>query len=368
MGLRSVMRKIAFLLPDFGGGGAERLSLILAHEFVRAGHGAEFVLMQAQGDLLTEAEHAFPVHDLKCSRTRQLFLPLSRYLRQHQPDALIAAMWPSTIIAPIAARMAGFRGKVLISEHATLSQQYAASGLLHDAALRASTFACYRLATARVGVSQGTCADIAQVSGMPLDSFVTIYNPIPAAVPPSQQAMEAAQALWGTGGPRILSVGSLKAQKNHHLLLRAFAALPRRDARLMLLGQGPEEPALRAMAAELGIADRVIFAGFHADPAPFYATADLFVLSSDYEGFGNVIVEALSFGLPVVSTDCPAGPAEILENGRYGRLTPVGDAPALTRAMNDALDAPVDRDALIRRAADFAPEIAARRYLELLGL
>jgi glycosyltransferase involved in cell wall biosynthesis len=368
MGLRSVMRKIAFLLPDFGGGGAERLSLILAHEFVRAGYSTEFVLLQAQGDLLKEAEQSFAVHDLDCSRTRQLPLPLSRYLRQHQPDALIAAMWPSTVIAPIAARIAGFSGKVLISEHATLSQQYAGSGLLHEVALRASTSACYRLAAARVGVSQGVCADIAALSGMPLDRFVTIYNPIPAAIPPSPHAIAEADAIWGKGGPRILTVGSLKAQKNHHLLLRAFATLPRRDAKLMVLGQGPEEASLRALAAELGIAERVVFAGFHADPAPFYATADLFVLSSDYEGFGNVIVEALSFGLPVVSTDCPAGPAEILENGRFGRLTPVGDAPALTRAMNDALDAPVDRDALIRRAADFAPEIAARHYVELLGL
>ena len=144
--------------------------------------------------------------------------------------------------------------------------------------------------------------------------------------------------------------------------------LARPDARLVLLGQGQNEAMLRALADELGIADRVIFAGFHPDPSPFYATADLFVLSSDYEGFGNVIVEALSFGLPVVSTDCPSGPAEILGNGRWGRLVPVGDAAALAGAMREALASPVDREALKRRAADFSPEIAARKYLDLLGL
>jgi glycosyltransferase involved in cell wall biosynthesis len=197
---------------------------------------------------------------------------------------------------------------------------------------------------------------------------VTIYNPIPAAVQPAPEALATADAIWGQGGPRILAVGNLKLQKNHALLLRAFATLPRRDARLMLLGRGPEEANLRALATALGIADKVIFAGFHRDPAPFYATADLFVLSSDHEGFGNVIVEALSFGLRVVSTDCPAGPAEILQGGRYGRLVPVGDAPALAQAMDEALNAPVDRAALIRRAADFAPDIAARQYLELLDL
>jgi glycosyltransferase involved in cell wall biosynthesis len=136
----------------------------------------------------------------------------------------------------------------------------------------------------------------------------------------------------------------------------------------MMLGQGEGETKLRSLAAELGISDRVIFAGFQADPSPFYAAADLFVLSSDLEGLPTVLIEALSFGLPVVSTDCPSGPAEILENGRWGRLVPVGDADALARAMGEALAAPVDREALKRRAADFSPEIAARKYLELLGL
>ena len=125
-----------------------------------------------------------------------------------------------------------------------------------------------------------------------------------------------------------------KHQKNHALLLRAFALLERPDARLMLLGNGELEPDLRRLAAELGIADRVIFAGFHPDPTPFYRTADLFVLSSDYEGFGNVIVEALACGTPVVSTDCPSGPAEILADGEFGALVPVGDAQALARAID----------------------------------
>jgi glycosyltransferase involved in cell wall biosynthesis len=362
------MRRISFLLPDLRGGGAERLSLTLAHEFARAGYGAEFVLMQAEGELLDEARASFPVHDLGGVRTRQVPRPLSRYLRSHQPDALIAAMWPLTVIAPVVARMARFRGKVLISEHITLSQQYADWGRLHGLALRASTFAAYRLASARVGVSRGVCADIAALSGVPLNRFVTIYNPVPEAVAPSPQALADAEAIWDNDGPRILTVGNLKLQKNHALLLRAFAALPRGDARLMLLGRGDNEAGLRALAEELGVATRVIFAGFHRDPAPFYATADLFALSSDYEGLPLVLVEALSFGLPAVSTDCPSGPAEVLEGGRLGRLVPVGDAPALARAMDEALNAPVDCEALIRRAGEFAPAIIARQYLDLLGL
>jgi glycosyltransferase involved in cell wall biosynthesis len=186
---------------------------------------------------------------------------------------------------------------------------------------------------------------------------------------PSAEALELADTLWGCPpGQRILTVGSLKDQQNHPLLLRAVAAVDRPNARLMLLGQGANEAALRMLAVDLGIADRVVFAGFHADPSPFYATANLFSLASDYEGLPTVLIEALSFGLPVVSTDCPSGPTEILQGGRFGRLVPVGDAPALARAMEAAVNAPVDREALILRAADFAPEIAARKYLDLLGL
>lgn len=340
----------------------------LAREFVCLGHTVEFVLMEAAGDFLPGAQCDFAVFDLAKPRARNVAPALAAYLRQRHPDALIAAMWPLTVIAAVAARMAGFHGKVLVSEHAMLSQQYAPRGGLHRLALRVSTFAGYRLASARVGVSHGTCEDMAALSHMPPDRFVPIHNPVRPALRPETGDLSAAQALWATDGPRILTVGNLKPVKNHPLLLRAFADLRRPDARLMLLGQGTNEAALRQLASALGIADRVIFAGFHTDPSPFYATADLFVLSSDDEGFGNVIVEALSFGLPVVSTDCPSGPAEILEGGRFGRLVPVGDAHALARAMEGALVAPVDREALIRRAADFAPEIAARKYLDLLGL
>ena len=360
--------RIAILLPDLRGGGAERVMVDLAREFLRCGHNVEFVLMQATGDFLAEAQREFSVVDLSTPRMRNVLPALVRYMRRRRPDALMVAMWPLTVIAPLAARVAGFRGKVLISEHAILSQQYSLLGALHRIALRASAYVAYRLASMRVGVSHGTGADMASLSHMPLERFTIIHNPVRPAIPPASDTLSAAHALWATDGPRILTVGNLKSEKNHPLLLRAFAKMPRRDAVLMLLGRGENELGLRALASKLGIADRVIFAGFHADPSPFYATADLFALSSDHEGFGNVIVEALSFGLPVVSTNCPSGPAEILQGGRFGQLVPVGDAPALARAMTSALNAQADRDILLRRAADFAPEIAARKYLDLLGL
>lgn len=360
---------ISILLPDLCGGGAERVNLDLAREFADAGHEVEFVLMQARGEFLEEARQSFPVVYLATPRARSLPLALARHLRCHRPDALLAAMWPLTVIAPLAARLSGHRCKVLVSEHNSLSVQYRDWGRAHRAALTASMAVGYRLADRRVGVSSGVAADIAALSGLRQEAFDVIHNPVAPRPEPSSQAMREAEALWsGPKGARIVTVGSMKAQKNHPLLLRVFARLGRPDARLMFVGDGAGRAALLSLAQELGVADRVILAGFHRDPTAFYRTADLFVLSSDYEGFGNVIVEALACGTPVVSTDCPSGPGEILDGGRFGRLVPVGNVDALACAIDAALDVPADRAALKLRAAEFTPDIAARKYLDLLDM
>ena len=361
--------RISILLPDLRGGGVERIRIVLAHEFALAGHEVEFVLMQARGELLEEARESFSVVDLATTRARALPLALARYLRRRRPDALLAAMWPLTVLAPLAARLSGHRYKVLVSEHNSLSVQYRDWGRAHRVAMRASMAVGYRLADHRVGVSLGVATDIATLSGLRRDAFDVINNPVPPRPEPSSQVIRDTEALWSSHrGARIVTVGSMKAQKNHPLLLRAFARLDRPDALLMFVGDGAGRDALLSLAQELGVADRVILAGFHRDPTSFYKTADLFVLSSDYEGFGNVIVEALACGTPVVSTDCPSGPGEILDDGRFGRLVPVGDAGAMAEAIDVALDTSADRAALMGRATDFLPEIAARKYLHLLDL
>jgi glycosyltransferase involved in cell wall biosynthesis len=362
------MKKFALLLPNLCGGGAERVSIDLAHEFAKQGHTVVFVLMSASGEFLPEVIEAFPVIDLKTRQTRSVPLTLARYLHQTKPDVLIANMWPLTTMAVAAHTLSRVNCRLLLVEHAVLSMQYASWGWLHNCWMRLSMMVSHRLAQHVAAVSAGAAADLATLAALPRHRVQVLYNPIPVQPSPPAAAIDAAEALWACNkGQRILTVGRFKPEKNHALLLKAFAQLAPANARLMLLGKGPEEQNLRALAQALGIQNRVIFAGFHADPSPFYATADLFVLSSDNEGFGNVLVEALSFGVPVVSTDCTAGPAEILENGRWGRLVPVGDCAALAQGMEQALVEPVDREALKRRACDFAPEIAAKRYLQLLG-
>lgn len=355
------------MLPDLRGGGAERIRLDLAHQFKLLGHSPEFVLMKSTGEFLSEAEACYPVIDLNCSRVRELPFALAQYLRLHQPDALLAAMWPLTVIAPVASRLSGHNCPVVISEHGILSAQYKNLGRAHKFLLRGSTWLGYRLASGCIGVSRGVVHDMAILSGIPPSKFTVVNNPVRPLGQPTSEQINRVNELWSSpSGSRILTVASMKPVKNHKLLLHAFAQLSCCNAKLMIVGQGKEERTLRQLALELGIDDGVIFAGFQADPSPFYATADLFVLSSDYEGFGNVIVEALSQGLPVVTTDCPSGPAEIIEDGRWGRLVPVGDVTALAKAIQEALQAEHDPEGLKRRAAVFAPEIATRKYLDLL--
>lgn len=358
--------RICLVLPDLRGGGAERVCLDLGRAFGAMGHQVEFAVMRREGDFLAEAAADFEVADLNARRVRHLLPRFVSHIRSRRPDVIIAAMWPLTVLAPVAQWLSGHRCRVIVAEHGVLSAQYRTRGMLHRWVMRATMAVGYRLAHVRVGVSRGVAADMATLSGIRLARFRCAHNPVRQLATPDAATVSKVERLWGEGGPRFLTVGSLKPVKNHALLLRAFARLPLPQARLMIVGQGQNEAKLRALARELGLDGRVIFAGFHADPAPFYATADLFVLSSDHEGFGNVIVEALSFGLPVVSTDCPSGPAEILGQGRWGRLVLVGDAAALAEAMAVALTAPADKGALRARAADFAPEIAARRYLDLL--
>ena len=363
------MNKISILLPNLNGGGAEKVSVDLARAFNFLGYKVEFVLMQAIGDFLPDVRRDYTVVDLGVYKIRDVPWSFARYLRSRHPTAIIANMWPLTSAAVIGRCLSGKKCTLLLVEHCTLSQQYMGWGTLHKHIMRLSMATTYRFADCLAAVSEGAAKDNAKLSGLPEHRVAVLHNPIPCRSMPTTDACSMAKAFWNCPqGERILTVGSLKESKNHPALLRAFARLPRPHARLMLLGQGGKEAELRTLAIELGINDRVIFAGFHTDPSPFYATSDLFVLSSDNEGLPTVLVEALSFGLPVVSTDCPFGPAEILENGRWGRLVPVGNVNALAKAMDESLSVPADGNALKRRAADFLPEIAACKYLDLFKL
>ena len=358
-------RRIAILLPDLRGGGAEKMHLPMAQLWLEQGFAVDFVLLSRQGELLDFVPRGARVISLEAGRTVSAIRPLVRYLRTNRPDCLLAAMWPLTTAAALATWIAGIPCVVVLSEHNNMSAQYAGWGWFHNIAMRLTMAWAFRKATHVVAVSHGVAKDLASLAWMEEGDFRVIYNPA------ATRGVHGIEKLPRDTGPRenglVLAVGSLKEQKNHALLIRAFAALNKKMAcRLRILGDGPLRGTLEALIKECGMEASIELPGFVDDPSSEYLSAHVFVLSSDYEGFGNVIVEALEHGVPVVSTDCPSGPREILEDGKYGTLVPVGDVDALAAAMDDALSREHDREALKRRAQDFSVDKAADAYLDLL--
>lgn len=360
------MTQLLIVLPTIQGGGAERVALYLANHWVDQGMQVEFVLMEARGELLELVDPRIPIHSLKSSRIRGSILPLRKYFAERKPAVIWVGLWPLTSAAILAWQLAGRPGTLFTTDHTNLSisclQELRLSPLYLQALLRST----YPLATGLMAVSEGVKQDLCRLGAFADERVTVIYNPVvrglvnPAPVDPAVR-----QQLWGPGfNYHVLAVGSFKTQKNFPLLLRAFAQLPDSlNAKLTILGDGILRPELEALIQELGVEDRVALPGFALDPSSWFRSSDLFVLSSSWEGLPTVMIEALECGVPVVSTDCPSGPAEILDNGRYGRLVPVGDATALAAAIQASLQESHDQDALRRRAQDFAVPRIADQYL-----
>ncbi len=364
------MSRIALFLPNLEGGGAERVMVNLASGFLERGHQVDLVLAQARGPLLASIPERARRIDLQAARVLAAVPGLARYLRREAPDALISAPDHANLAALWARLLARSRTRVCITHHIHPSLSRKNSPKLQEKLAPALLRLFQGGAAAVVAVSGGVADDLARLAGIPRARITVIHNP---AVGPELEKLKGAtldHPWFAPGGPPvILAAGRLSAQKDYPTLLRAFARLRAgRLARLLILGEGEERQALLALARELGVADEVGLPGYVANPYPYMAHCGVFALSSAWEGFGLVLAEALACGAQVVSTDCPSGPAEVLENGKYGRLVPVGDPPALAAAIADALDHPLPKELLFRRAAEFSVGAAAGKYLHVLGL
>ncbi|MBA3318826.1 MAG: glycosyltransferase [Gemmatimonadales bacterium] len=360
-------RPIAFFLPSVRGGGAQRVIVNLAQGITARGLPVDVVLATAEGVFLDHLPPAVRVVDLGVRRLLRSLVPLTGYLRRERPRVLVSSMSHANLIALWAARLARRSTPVMVTVHNTMSQstpdQGGLAGKLSSGLLR--TF--YPWATSVVAVSRGAADDLARTTGLPRDRVDVVYNPV---ITPAILAQAAARPdhPWFGGGqpPVILGAGRLTRQKDFPTLIRAFAEVRRRrPARLIILGEGEDRAALETLIAELGLGGDVALPGFRDDPMAYMAGSALFVLSSAWEGLPTVLIEALAAGTRVVSTDCPSGPREILQQGRLGALVPVGDAPALARAMVAALES--TPDALSPGAlTPFTLDAAVDNYLRLI--
>ena len=331
--------RFALFVPSLRGGGAERTTLKLAQGLVQCGYAVDLVLAQAEGPYLAEVPAAVRVVDLKASRIMIALPALVRYLRREPPAAMLSVMNHTNIIALWARRLAGVPTRIVISERSALAPAVRRPSRWQAWVLPPLMKRYYYWADAIVAVSQGVAADLTEVIGLPSDGIDVIYNPV---VTPTlhQQAQAALDHPWFqlNQPPVVLAVGRLEPQKDFPTLIRAFAQVRRTQAaRLLILGEGAERSSLEALIQALDLEQDVSLPGFVSNPHAYMSRAALFVLPSRWEGLPGVLIEALYCGTPLIATDCPGGSREVLKDGQYGQLVPVGEVAPLAEAMLTAL-------------------------------
>lgn len=357
---------IALYLPNLDGGGAERMMVNLSHGFVRRGVTVDLVLAAAKGPYLKQVSADVNVVDLSSGGAMSSIPGLVRYLRRARPKTLLVTLNHAAVAALLAVRLAGVRTRVFVRESNMMFPGEVKS--LKVRTLRASVKRLYPWAAGHIGVSEGVSRDVARFTGIAPEKIHTIYNPVVTDELERQAEVPLEHPWFSEGAPPVLlAAGRLTGQKDYPTLVRAFAELrKKRPAKLLILGEGHLRAPLEALISELGLQEDISLPGFVDNPFMYMAQADLFVLSSAWEGLPGVLIQAMACGCPVVSTDCPSGPREILKGGQYGPLVQVGDVQGLADAAFHTLEKGVSSAELKARAADFSLDTISDQYLALL--
>jgi glycosyltransferase involved in cell wall biosynthesis len=363
------MKRLGVVISFSGDGGVERMVINLCTAFAQHVQ-VDLLAIRAEGGHVERIPAAVNLMRLKARHAWTSVPEIARYLREQRPDAVLVAKDRAGRAAIKARRRAGVDVPLWIRLGTNLSAALARKSAFNRWLRVLPMRRLYPLASGVIAVSEGVKQDTRRVTGLPAERIVVIRNPVITPML-AAHATEPVPHPWLADKlqPVVLGMGRLTRQKDFPTLLRAFAALQSEvPSRLILLGEGKDREALSVLIDQLGIGERVLLAGFQSNPYAWLAQADLFVLSSAWEGSPNALTEALALGVPSVATDCPSGPREILDNGRYGPLVPVGDAAAMARAMADTLRAPLPRATLQAAVDEYRAEISARRYLAVLGL
>lgn len=361
--------KICYYYNDMQPGGVQHMMLSLAAELQRRGHQTEVLVARPRevGDI--DASSAVASQRLNAVDTATAVRRLAHHLRRHRPDILYTGMPTMNISAVIANQLAGRPTKVVVSERSNPDAEFRnGRSWRYRAASRLQPTA-YRLADAIVAVSEELADDLSVYTRIPRDRIRVHYNPAyDDRAPPASGSTALHPWLADRTTPTIVAAGRFVEQKNFAFLLRVVARIRlQRPVRLILLGDGPLNGDLRATAVDLNLTDAVAFPGFVPDVMPWFEHGDVFALTSIWEGFGNVLVQALAAGCGVVATQCRSGPAEILAHGRYGRLVAPDDEAGFAQAVIETIDAPWDRTVLRERAERFSLTRSADSYETLFS-
>jgi len=361
------------VLPELGGGGAERVMVNLLRNLDRNIFEIIFIVGKKEGPYLHLLPSDIEVIALNRNRTLSMLPDLVKLIRKIKPDIVFSTLTRMNVITIIAKILSGLRTKVIIREVNTFSIVQRNAKGAREKFLPLLVRLLYNRADIMVFPSKGALEDFHNYfKKMDSRKMQVIYNPLEIDKILELKSEKIDEPFWENNEKRkIISVGRLERQKGHKFLFDAISIVNQElgSVELIILGKGKEEEALREYAEKIGILNNVKFMGFKANPYKYIAHSDVFVLSSLWEGFANVITEAMACGTPVVATDCPSGPREIINNGVNGVLVPVANPKAMASSIisilqNDHL-ANLLRENGFKRALDFDVKKIVKEYEEL---
>jgi len=367
----AVSAPLAVFAVDFVHGyGSERYTLQLVNALAAQGRAVDLILQDKGTTLINDVDPRVRQIEIGTRNPFSTVLFLARYLKTSPPRALITVMEKPSLLGIVASVLARYKN-IVPTIHFDIDTYAQNEYALRRNVLRLLVALFYRYAPVAVGVSDGASEKLQHWVG-PRTKVVTILNGFDLSFL-RNRSREKVSFPWLTHKtvPVVIGCSRFVPLKGFDVLLKAFARVKATSpARLILLGDGKQRPALEALVKDLGIENDVAMPGYVSNPQAWFAASDVFVFSSRSEGFGNVLVEALASGVRVISTDCLSGPRQILDSGKYGTLIPVDDVPALASALLGALRSPSDE--MQRGAAQqyldarFSLEFMAVSYLSLV--
>lgn len=361
--------KICFLLNNLELGGAERVIAILSDYLAHQNCDVSIIVLNRlhNQQALNSNIKIIPLNQNKVLRS---FFPLRSLLRKNKYDFIIGNMWPITILGLAASLLSFKKSNVLFIEHSIISNEYNHQSVAFQRIVKLSIRLLYNFSSQIICVSNGVKNDLEKL-GVKKSKLKVILNPVDIHSELSDHDEYDQHSLnWKDfTGIKILSVGNLRINKNYPNLFKALRVLRdkyNQNFISLIAGDGPEKESLRALITEYSLEDHVILLGGVQDTESLYRNADLFVLSSDYEGFGMVLVEALGYGKTIVATDCESGPREILGNSEHGYLCSVDNPERLAESIYKAYLNKLSPDILLKRYKDFDVSLIGKKYLSLM--
>lgn len=366
------VKHIALFIPSLNGGGAERVMISLAKEFSRRGFKVDLVVSTTTGPYLKEVPDAVNLKNLDCSRVLFSVLKLAQYMRKERPHVLMSTMNHANVVAIISGLISFSPVKVIVREANTVTTALKASSKLADKVILRLLKVLYPRAANIICPSHGIAADLEFQLNIPKDKLKVIYNPLDIKHV-SLLAAEKSPHPWIEAGENIiLGVGRLAKQKDFDTLIEAFSIV--KDCsdvpvKLVILGEGEDRDKLQNHIDRLGLKDCTDLPGFVENPYPFIKHSRCYVLSSLWEGLPNVLIQALALGTPAVATDCPSGPVEILESGKWGELVAMSQPEEMAHAILRVLGKAENNNSLVKNYCleKFGLERIADEYLDVLG-